>query len=97
MLYADGDFELLNLGNEKWELIKDDSMKDGDQETAAGSPDISPVMQKKKKAKTYSETSARKGKTESLRDGEAASCKSKGTAAKSGRKGGRSLPNPRLV
>ncbi|XP_028095349.1 uncharacterized protein LOC114295323 [Camellia sinensis] len=84
--YTDGDEEILNLRNERWELVSGNSESDGEQATECQSPDPSSDMHKKKKAKTNPEPSAKQGKREGSRGGEASSRKSKGDATKSGRK-----------
>ncbi|GER51737.1 sister chromatid cohesion protein PDS5 homolog A [Striga asiatica] len=39
VLYNDGDEEILNLGREKWELVKDDMVSDGDDDAEHSSDD----------------------------------------------------------
>ncbi|PSS17729.1 Sister chromatid cohesion protein PDS5 B-B like [Actinidia chinensis var. chinensis] len=77
--YADGDEENLNLKNERWEFVEGDSMPDQEQVTKCPSPDLSPETQRKKKAKTNSESASQQGKMKGSR-------KLKGRATKSGRK-----------
>ncbi|XAR69997.1 hypothetical protein NMG60_11001803 [Bertholletia excelsa] len=84
VLYNDGDEEVLNLRRQKFEFIKDDSMSDRVEPTESKTPDPSPEMHKKKKAKTNSEPSAKQGKSEGSR-GETSSSKL-AAALKSGRK-----------
>ncbi|CAL5440005.1 unnamed protein product [Camellia sinensis] len=84
--YTDGDEEILNLRDETWELVSGNSESDGEQAAECQSPDPSSDMHKKKKAKTNPEPSAKQGKREGSRGGEASSSKSKGAATKSGRK-----------
>ncbi|KAF7150958.1 hypothetical protein RHSIM_Rhsim02G0215600 [Rhododendron simsii] len=83
--YTDGDEEVLNLRQEKWEFVGDDSMSDAEQAAECRSPDPSHemYMQKKKRAKTKSEPSTKQVKTEGSRGGGASSSKSKGVDAKS--------------
>ncbi|XP_058203521.1 sister chromatid cohesion protein PDS5 homolog C-like isoform X1 [Rhododendron vialii] len=81
--YTDGDKEVLNLRQEKWEFVGDDSMSDAEQADECRSPDPSHEMQKKKRAKTKSEPSTKQVKMEGSRGGGASSSKSKGADAKS--------------
>ncbi|KAI8569302.1 hypothetical protein RHMOL_Rhmol02G0268300 [Rhododendron molle] len=81
--YTDGDEEVLNLRQEKWEFVGDNSLSDAEQAAECRSPDPSHEMQKKKRAKTKSEPSTKQVKTEGSRGGGASSSKSKGADAKS--------------
>ncbi|KAI8547630.1 hypothetical protein RHMOL_Rhmol07G0210500 [Rhododendron molle] len=81
--YTDNDVEVLNLRAEKWEFS--DLMPDGEQATECQSPDPSPEMHRKKKAKTNSKSEAKRGKMEGSRGGETSLSKLKGSASKSGR------------
>ncbi|KAK2981690.1 hypothetical protein RJ640_013088 [Escallonia rubra] len=87
VLYVDGDEETLDLKKERWELLGDNSVSDGEQNEDR-SPDGSPGTHKKKKAKTNFDSLVKQDKKEvSLKgSGAAASGKSKGTAKKSGSK-----------
>ncbi|XP_057510138.1 sister chromatid cohesion protein PDS5 homolog C-like isoform X2 [Actinidia eriantha] len=86
VLYTDGDEEVLNLRTQKWEFVGDGSVTDEEQAIESQSLDASPEMHKKKKARTNSEPSAKPGKMEGSREGEASSGKLKGAATKSGHK-----------
>lgn len=86
VLYVDGDEETLNLKKERWVFVED-SLSSDEQTAEHASPDSASGMQKRKKAKTVSESSAKYGRTEvSPKSGAASTSKSKGTGPKSGRK-----------
>ncbi|XP_059643018.1 sister chromatid cohesion protein PDS5 homolog C-like isoform X2 [Cornus florida] len=90
VLYIDGDEEILNLKEERWELVDGNShsVSDGEQATEHASPDTSSDMQKKKKAKTSSGPSTKQGKmgVSPKGSGGASSSKLKVVSTKSGDK-----------
>ncbi|CAA3030755.1 neurofilament heavy polypeptide-like [Olea europaea subsp. europaea] len=62
ILYKDGDEEILNLKNEKWEFVEGGSVLDAGQPVECASTDT-PSEMKTKKAKTNPEASSNDGKT----------------------------------
>lgn len=81
VLYTDGDQEILNLKKQKWELVEGNSVSYRGQEGDSRSPDASPELPLKKRAKM------KEGKTEtSAKKGNASSSKSNAGSAKSGKK-----------
>ncbi|CAA0829368.1 Unknown protein [Striga hermonthica] len=79
VLYNDGEEEVLNLKQERWELIEDDSDSDGNDDAEPSSHDTSPEVQKRKKGNTDSEAS--KSKRQKLNN--TPKCKQKDSAIKS--------------
>ncbi|CAI9772937.1 unnamed protein product [Fraxinus pennsylvanica] len=79
ILYKDGDEEILNLKNEKWEFVEGGSAMDAGQPVECASADI-PSEMKTKKAKTNPEASSNDGKMKISRKS-----KLKNTATRSGK------------
>ncbi|WJX16216.1 hypothetical protein P8452_06279 [Trifolium repens] len=87
--YDDGDEEVLNFDDEKWEIVEDDD-DDDDQDVKEGShrasPEPSADMPLKKKGKANTGESKKEGKKDSSKSGGASSSKSKVPPAKSSQK-----------
>ncbi|XP_039003492.1 cylicin-1-like isoform X7 [Hibiscus syriacus] len=85
--YEDGDVEILNLKEEKWEVIKDESESNEEVAAYRPSPDDSFEISQKKKVKAADQL-VKKAKMDASpkRGGGASSRKSKGAAMKSGSK-----------
>ncbi|KAK2452858.1 nucleolar protein dao-5 [Trifolium repens] len=85
--YDDGDEEVLNFDDEKWEIVEED---DDDQDVKEGShrasPEPSADMPLKKKGKANTGESKKEGKKDSSKSGGASSSKSKVPPAKSSQK-----------
>ncbi|KAF8035749.1 hypothetical protein BT93_C1699 [Corymbia citriodora subsp. variegata] len=81
VLYTDGDQEILNLKKQKWEFVEGNPVSYQGQEGNSTSPDASPELPLKKRAKM------KEGKTgTSAKKGNASSSKSNAGSAKSGKK-----------
>ncbi|KAI4337253.1 hypothetical protein L6164_015693 [Bauhinia variegata] len=88
IMYDDGDEEILNLKKETFEIIEDESDKEGEEGNNHESPNASAEMPPKKKGKTSAGDSTKQGKMDvsSKSGGGASSSKSKGASTKAGRK-----------
>ncbi|CAI8605959.1 unnamed protein product [Vicia faba] len=85
VLYDDGDEEILNLDEEKWEIVEADTDPDVEEGSHHASPDPSTDMPLKKKGKTNAGESKKEGKNSS-KSGGAPSSKSKTPSNKSTQK-----------
>lgn len=88
VLYDDGDEEILNFKEEKYEIVEVDADADPDVEEGShrASPEPSADMPLKKKGKTNAGESKKEVKKESSKSGGATSSKSKTPSAKSNQK-----------
>ncbi|XP_039688124.1 triadin isoform X2 [Medicago truncatula] len=87
VLYDDGDEEILNFKEEKYEIVEVDADADPDEEGShRASPEPSADMPLKKKGKTNAGESKKEVKKESSKSGGATSSKSKTPSAKSNQK-----------
>ncbi|KAL5071500.1 hypothetical protein RYX36_022387 [Vicia faba] len=86
VLYDDGDEEILNLDEEKWEIVEADTDPDVEEGSHHASPDPSTDMPLKKKGKTNAGESKKEGKNSSKSSGGAPSSKSKTPSNKSTQK-----------
>ncbi|CAJ2675066.1 unnamed protein product [Trifolium pratense] len=85
--YDDGDEEILNFDDEKWEIVEDDDDQDVKEESHRASPEPSADMPLKKKGKANTGEAKKEGKKDSSKSsGGASSSKSKVPPVKSSQK-----------